>query len=62
MKKIQTGLIKSELFFHYRKLTSIRIVCRLNKTFLTHFDCDYFELTVSCDSKQEAVEFLIKIG
>ena len=33
----QTSLIKSEFFFHKRKLTSIRVVFRLNRTLFTHF-------------------------
>ena len=41
------------------KLT-IGIVFRSNKTFFTHFDCDYVQIKFFCDSKQETVDFLIK--
>ena len=30
-------------FYYYRKLTSIGMVFRLNKTFVTHLDCGYVE-------------------
>ena len=51
------------MFFHQRNQTSIRIVFRLGKTFFTkHFPCIWtvimFELTVFCDSKIEALDFL----
>ena len=39
--KLYTRLIKSKTFFHYRKLTSIRVVFCLNKTLFTHFDYNY---------------------
>ena len=37
-------------------------VFRLNKTFSHTLTVIMFELTVFCDSKQEAVDFLIKIN
>ena len=42
--KLQTILIKSKTFFHNRKLTSIRVVFRLNKTLFTHFHYDYVRI------------------
>ena len=55
----QTGLIKTEIF-HNRKF--LLEVFRLNKTFLTHLDCDYIRTNCfkQSDSKIEAVDFLIK--
>ena len=56
---IQTRLIKSKAFFRNKKLTSIRRVSCLNKTFFTHFDYKYIRLFF-CDTKQEVVDFFIK--
>ena len=42
-EKLWTSLIKSKTFFHNRKLTSIRVVFRLNKTFI-HFDYNYVRI------------------
>ena len=39
----QTGRRKSEFFLN-RKLTSVRIVFCWNKTFSTHFDCEYVRI------------------
>ena len=33
--------VKNKTFFHNRKLTSSRVVFRLNKTLFTHFDYNY---------------------
>ena len=41
-KLFQTGLIRET--FQNRKLTSIGVVFRLDKTFFTHFDCDYVQI------------------
>ena len=59
-KLLQTGLIKSEIFSHNRKFISIRIAFRLNETCSLTLTVVMFRLTDFCDSKQEAVDFLIK--
>ena len=43
------------------RLVSSGIIFCLNKTFFTHFDCDYVRINCRfCGSKHEAVDFLIK--
>ena len=59
-KLLQTGLIKSEIFSHNRKFISIRIAFHLNETCSLTLNVVMFRLTDFCDSKQEAVDFLIK--
>ena len=48
------------MFFQNGNLTSIRIGFCLNKSFVTHFGWDYVDLYVFWDSKQGAVDLLIK--
>ena len=58
-RNFHTSLIKSKLFFNNRKLTSLKIVFCLNKTFFTHHDYNYVQIKFFRDSKQEVVEFLV---
>ena len=44
--KVQTSLIERKTFFHNKKLSSIKMVFCLNKTFFTHFDYTMLKLTV----------------
>ena len=45
LKRFSNWLEKIEIVFHNGRLTSVRIVFRLNKTFFTHSDYNYVRIT-----------------